>query len=245
MQLVLILTTVLASALSLQASANRPESPDVRILLTLLLGLAVIAAAAMITAGALRDRRNSDLARSQAAQRYRRARWWHLGLYVTYILATYGVLHYPSIVKSYPAGQQLPLADDLLCLLPLILPLLASWAVFSRLSNPDPQGGWLTGHPILSDRARDVVLQARHYLLLPLCPVLVLIAVQDILRLYFPTTTSRTEGALLLCCLVTLGILLPGWLRWVWPTRSLPAGSRPPAGRVRHGSRRVVASPTF
>ncbi len=224
MQLVLILTTVLASVLSLQASTVQPDSPGVRLLLTFLLGLAVIATAGMITARAAYDRRDSKRPGSQALRRYVRGRKWHLALYVISILTIYGVLQYPSIVKSHPAGQRIVLADDLLCLLPLILPLLGSWAVFSRLATPGQHGGRITRRSLFSARARDVVLQARHYLLLPLCPILTLIAVQDTLRLQFPTATSRAEGTLLLGCLVALGLFLPGWLRWIWPTRSLPTG---------------------
>ena len=222
MQLALILTIVLACALSLQAPPQLPDAWAIRLGLTALLGIGVIGLAAAIARCATRrgvagTATGIDLS---AAQQYRAGRRFHLGVQMAYVVVVYTLLDYASIVRSQTVLGRLILIDDLVILAPLILPLIGSWAMFA---GAEPQ---INQMPVRwLGRARYAALQARHYLLLPLTPILVLLAARDVLQLAYPAHRERIEAPLLCLCLVGISLGLPWLLRLIWPTQRLAVGA--------------------
>ena len=136
MQLLFILITVLACALWLQAPAEVSGPVGIRLLLTGLGGVAVVGLAAVVTRRAQRLRAVDAEETNGAARCFTRGRWLQLSVHGMYIGLAYLVLDYASIVKSCDRLTRLVLADDLVALLPLILPLLGSWAVFAEFQRP-------------------------------------------------------------------------------------------------------------
>ncbi len=225
MQLALILTIVLACVLSLQAPAEVPGRVGHPAVADGHLGIRRgdsgghrHAPGRCVTLSTAEIKADGG----RAAHWYRSGRWLHLSVHVTYVVAAYAVLDYASIVKSQAYLGRLLLIDDLITLAPVILPLLLSWAVFAGIERPGMHR--LPWRSRLQIRVRFTVLQVRHYLLLPLTPILVLFAAHDVLQLVHPANVERVEAPALCACLLGTSLGLPWLLRLIWPTRPLAVG---------------------
>jgi Zn-dependent protease with chaperone function len=109
-------------------------------------------------------------------------------------------------------------------LTPLLLPLAVSWPLFC-----DIECAWFAAGVDAtragSRRRQYTVLRARHYLGLILVPVLALVAVDDGVKLIWPTLQGSAYSWLPLCIpLVLLLVLFPQVLRFVWGARPLADG---------------------
>ena len=132
------------------------------------------------------------------------------------------------------------------------MPLVLSWAAFyevDREARSGPFGDAAPGTVPLGPRSdvapggaaaaalsrgAYVTVHVRHYLGLLLVPVLLLLAVQDAMRLWLP---GFREGAAVAVCggtVLLLVIFFPVLLRYVWQTRPLPQG------RLRHRLQRAA-----
>jgi STE24 endopeptidase len=109
----------------------------------------------------------------------------------------------------------------LLLLTPVVLPLVLSWAAFhdvERLVRTDED-------PPARSRWEFVCLHVRHHLILPLAPVLALVATQDVVQLLHPALlVGRISWIVHVLPLTLVAVLLPVLLRIVWPTQRLPDG---------------------
>jgi STE24 endopeptidase len=119
------------------------------------------------------------------------------------------------------------LVDDLLILLPVLLPIMLSWAAFYEVDRAVRAGVEPAGTPPeeSSGRLRYVGLHLRHYLGILLLPVFALLAAQDAAELMAPGILATSYGPAVY--LVPIGLLfvgLPLLLRSVWRTRPLAAG---------------------
>ncbi len=218
MQLVLILTIVVATTLSLQASSDAGGTlSGWRLFATLAGGVGVVVGAWVLQRW---DRIRIGLGDGELPTSCRpRTHGLHLGIYVTYVVAAYTWLDYPGLIKSWTSGRHVVLVDELLQLAPAILPLFGSWMVLSEAAGQRPAERRC---PIRT-RAMDALSRARHDLLLPLAPILMLITVRDALHLILPDRADQLEGPLLLACLLGIAVFLPKLLRLIWPTNPLPA----------------------
>jgi STE24 endopeptidase len=119
------------------------------------------------------------------------------------------------------------LADELLILLPIVLPLVLSWSAFYEVDRAIQLAG---GRPVdtwrrQSSRRRYLWLHVRHYLGILLVPVLAMLAVQDGIALFAPELLeSGREAIVFLPALGLLFLLFPSLLRHVWQTLPLEPG---------------------
>ncbi|HYW79265.1 MAG TPA: M48 family metallopeptidase, partial [Thermoguttaceae bacterium] len=115
----------------------------------------------------------------------------------------------------------------LLILVPLLLPLVLSWAAFYEVDRAVQLAG---GQPVdawrrQTSRFQYLLLHVRHYLGILLVPVLGMLAVQDAITLFAPSLTKTGyEAAVFLPALGLLFLLFPSLLRHVWHTRPLEPG---------------------
>jgi len=132
------------------------------------------------------------------------------------------------------------LLDDILILAPILLPLVASWAAFWEVERAicSELSRQTETHPREFTRLGYVMLHARHHLGILLVPVLVLLALHDIVRILAPRwLESGNIGLFMGGLLVSLLVLFPVLLRYVWRTRPLPAG--PLRNRLEESARRM------
>ena len=131
------------------------------------------------------------------------------------------------------------LIDDLVLLVPAMLPLALSWAAFYGVEHA------LTAHAgakaDMRARARYVTVCARHYFGIVLIPVLTLRTAEDILSRFAPSWLEG-QGGWIPMGLIMLAVLLgfPVLVRRIWTTRSLVAG--PLRRRLDDASRRWVVA---
>ena len=219
MQLVLILTIVVATILSLQASPDAGgTSSGWRLLATLVGGVGVVVGAWVLQRW---DRVWLGLedGESPTSRRPQTTHGLHLGMYVTYVLATYTWLDYPGLIKSWTSGRHVVLVDELFQLAPAILPLFGSWMVFSDAAGLRPAQRQC---PIRT-RARDALSRGAARFIVAACPHP---DADHRPRHPSPGPAGRAdqlEGPLLLACLVGIAVFLPRLLRLIWPTNPLPA----------------------
>jgi len=167
----------------------------------------------------------------------RRSAWWlrrfatfqklHIAVWLLAVgVVLYG-LDWPQLVRFNWNLDGTFLADELLILTPVIVPLIASWAVFYDVDRvlqlavaqavPSPESH--------VSRASYLGLHVRQYLGLLLIPVLAMFAIQDTVHLAMPQLLESPHAWLLFLPALPLVFLgLPLMLRCVWTTTPLTAG---------------------
>jgi STE24 endopeptidase len=238
------LTLALAVLAALVIAEDCPREPVTgawcRLLLALagmlLLGLFALVSSRSVARGIRRDFDR----RGQWLRRFRRLRQIHCLLW---LLVAGGILYglrWGQLVRFNWRLDHLFLADRLLILLPVVLPLVLSWAAFYEVDRALRlvlvEGR--AGDAQFAGRGRYVLMQARHFLAVLLLPLLVVLAVQDAAERLFPGVLQGTAGlAIYALPLVLLMTLFPLILRYVWQTRPLaPAALR---DRLETAARRV------
>lgn len=154
----------------------------------------------------------------------RRLRQVHGAAIVGGTLAASALARWPQVVRCNWHADDYPLADDALLLLPIVASLLASWwwqfeaeRALIVVASADPQrNGPTRRHEYLAARARE-------QLLLPVLPVVLLVAVQDAWQWCWPER-AQSGGANLISLVALVGIaaLFPWLLRQAWRARPLP-----------------------
>ena len=118
------------------------------------------------------------------------------------------------------------LLDDVLLFVPVIVPLVLSWAAFyevERILHLAATEGDDTSRPAVT-RGQYVGLHVRHYLGLLLVPVFSVLAVQDLVKYAAPWLPGESEAGLLLLPIVGLLVFFPVVLRHLWRTEPLADG---------------------
>ena len=224
MQLILVLAVLAV----LVISENSPPQPVAGATGRLAIAAAAMLAVplfAVVSSGLISWRVRNDFGGERLLAHYHRMKRVHLILWLAAAAGVAYGLDWAQLVRYNWHMEHVFLADELLIMLPVLLPLLLSWTAFY-----DADRAILTRHvaanaPPPITRARYVAVHARHYLGIVLVPLLVILAVQDGVKLLAP---QLLEGEYALAVFVpALAILLaafPLLLRFVWQTRPLPAG---------------------
>ncbi len=162
---------------------------------------------------------------------------WLVGAAVVLI-----VCRWPQLVRFEWHLEGWILLDDLLLLAPVVVPLLWVWAWqtdvelalhAAEVNDSETEQTPAFGEPGGSiRRARErrprwsrMWLYARHYLLLPLVPVLCLVLVHDLADWLMPNwQTANWAWAVYVLPLMLLALALPWLLRWFFLATPLPPG---------------------
>jgi STE24 endopeptidase len=148
-------------------------------------------------------------------------------------IATVGVISlgigWPQMVRFSWGFDGAFLIDELLILLPVLLPLALSWIAFYGIERATYSvrlaAGRVGSKPAPSLR-HTLSLHARHYFGVMLLPILILIAAQDALALWLPNVLrSGWSVAVYAAPIVLLIAFFPILLRRLWKTRPLGAGT--------------------
>jgi len=150
----------------------------------------------------------------------------HAGLW---LIVTGAILYSFGWVQLVRCNWQLDayfLADDLLILLPAILPLILSWAAFYEVDKALQSAEAAADARWRMSRKGYLGFQVRFHLALLLLPVLLLLAINDALELSAPSWLESEHSWLIFTpVLLALAVFLPVLLRYVWDTEPLEAGS--------------------
>lgn len=227
MQLAILIAVILALAQSDLSAAEPVGGALWRTALTLAGALLAPLAAAL---GAIRILR--ELARDERANPARCERIWSriqstaLVLWLATVAATMYLLKWPQVVRTDWALAAWPLANELLILAPVLLPLVLFWCVMYRLHTAAERSFGRGAGPRSPQSGLAAYLwqNARHHLALVVLPALAVIGWQESLALVWPRVGS---GGWWLYVPVLAGmlVLLPVALRRVWRTSPLPAGA--------------------
>jgi Zn-dependent protease with chaperone function len=133
-----------------------------------------------------------------------------------------GPLGWPQLVRNEWGCGRWILLDELLLLVPVVVPLVASWAAWFDL---DAAGETTKVAPRRSPgRGEYLALHARHYLGVLLVPLLLVLGVADAVSWLWPQGSPAVGSWA--CCAALVGILLgfPWLLRLMWRTEPLAPG---------------------
>jgi len=227
MQFVLVLAVLAALVIAENTPAQPVSGVGPRLLLAAL-GMTGVALFAAVSSGLIANRLKRDFQhRSLLLRRFRNLRRLHVVLWLGVAGGILYGLGWAQLVRFNWHLDHAFLVDDVLILLPVVLPLVLSWAAFYEVDHAVRVG--LAGHNslevLLSTRRQYLMLHLRHYLGILLLPVLGLLAVQDAAELLVPGSLHGPYApAIYLPPIVLLFLLLPVLLRRVWETWPLEAG---------------------
>ncbi|MHB8902824.1 MAG: M48 family metalloprotease, partial [Thermoguttaceae bacterium] len=220
---------LLAILAALVLAENCPPEPADAVLLRAgltLVAVAVVVAVAFLIAAvtALRMRRRPGEADRMLviSNRWRHLHTW---LWIVAVVTISLGLGWPRIVRFNWGFDGAFLADELLILLPVLLPLVLSWAAFYGIERASYQtraaAGLVTIRPAPS-LGHTMSLHARHYLGVMLLPILFLTAVQDAVALWLPAALAGAWSvAIYAAPILLLVAFFPVFLRRLWKTRPL------------------------
>lgn len=223
MQLLILLAVLLCVMLGEVAPGESADHPLRGALLVALSVAVTILAARQIahrTIVSLQARSPADHdARRRILARFDRAQFVHA---IAWVVLSTAALHFgqwPRIVRYNLPLSSAILIDDLLILAPLIGSLLAAWAIFHTVDQH------LTSTATYGTTTLQAVsLRVRHFLALPLLPLLLLLGAEDLCRLIAPAESEVLLAALMIPLLVLSVAFFPLLLRVVWPTQPLARG---------------------
>ena len=227
MQLLFVIV-LLAAVLSADLVSGEPVADGgLRVLLTAGT-VALVMLFAQVAAGVTSRRLQRDFTQRAAwMQRFALWKTLHLILWATASVAILFGLEWTRLVRVNWQLAGTFMLDEVLILLPVVCPLLFSWAAFygvDRTLNRHVANGcgatsWLSGC------SRYVLTHVRHHLGLLLLPLLLVVAYQDAALWLWPDAPGGELPLFVyLPLLAGMVVLLPFLLRCVWPTEPLAAG---------------------
>jgi len=158
---------------------------------------------------------------------FRRVRQIHLAIYLASVGFALGLFGWAQLVRVEWQLDRMLLIDELLLLVPVVVPVVISWALFWRVESVAATYREQAGLDSVAVPPRHVYvfLQARHYLGLLLVPVLIIVAAEDTVQIVAPNALEGPHAWLV--HMVPLGILLtlfPAIIRLIWRTERLADG---------------------
>lgn len=227
MQFVLILVVVAALVISESSPTEPVSNAGVRALMAML-SVAVVAGFAAVSSGVIAWRVQRDFGQRRTALRtFRTVRHLHALLWLAGAAGTAVWLEWARLVRFNWGLDGTFLLDDLLILLPIILPLVLSWAAFYEVERAVRRGLERSGRvsaPHIG-RLEYLTVHLRHYLGLLLAPLLILFVVQDTAELIRPGIfETRYAAVVYVPPTLLLFLFFPLMLRYVWRTRPLEKG---------------------
>lgn len=208
---------VITSLLALDVVGAEEVASSAPKLCAIVLSQALIVAVAWaITCQARVDAGRWTLRRQEAAARLERRCQLHLALWFGMSVCTLTCFGWARMVAHAGVTGALPFSE-LILLMPIISPLILSWAVFHDAEcalNPAAES---------HSRWRFVVHQMRSFLLLPLVPIISVLVWGNLLESCFPGIAESPWAAPLLAVpMIVLLVLSPILFCLLWPTERLP-----------------------
>jgi STE24 endopeptidase len=206
----------------------------------MLLPVLFAAVSAAVTAGGLRRR---PWSRGLLLRRFGQMRTVHSIVWLTCAAVVLYALDWTRLVRFNCGFDRWPLVDDLLIMLPVLGPLVLSWAAFYEVDRAARASAvrWSADvgeNEAIWTRWQYVGYQLRTCAGIVLAPLAVLIVVQDLIRLIAPTFMEGEHAwAAYVPPFVLVVVLFPVVLRHVWRCEPLPAG--PLRSRLEAASRRT------
>ena len=223
---------LLAILAALVIAENCPPMPADGVLwrselMILAVAVVVIAAQAISSVTAVRIRQrpeNSDQILSVSG-RWRRM---HTVLWIGMVTVVSLGIGWPQIVRFNWGFNGTFLLDELLILLPVLIPLFLSWIAFYQIERAAYGARVVTGIPAARPAPslrHFLALHVRHYLGVMLLPIILLIAAQDAVVLWMPGVVRSGWSAVVYALPIGLLVLFfPTLLRRLWKTRPLADG---------------------
>ena len=223
---------LLAVLAALVIAENCPSMPAEGVvwrseLMILAIAVVVIAAQAISSVTAVRIRQRPEdsdhiLLISGRWRRLHTALW--IGMVTVVSLGT----GWPQIVRFNWGLNDTFLLDELLILLPVLIPLILSWIAFYQIERAAYGARVATGIPAARPAPslkHFLALHMRHYLGVMLLPIVLLIAVQDAVALWMPDALrSNWSAVVYVLPIAALVLFFPTLLRRLWKTRPLADG---------------------
>lgn len=222
------LLAVLAALIIAENCPHQPvEGIAWRLGLTVLEMAVVVAAAAFISlVTSVRLRRQPQEAERHltTSGRWRRRHTW---LWIAGVGVVSAAVGWPQIVRFNWGFDGSFLLDELLILVPVLVPLVLSWVAFywiERATWSARLAVGITGPRPAPSLRHTLSLHARHYFGVMLLPILVLIAAQDAVVLWLPRALHVWSVAIYAAPIALLVAFFPVLLRRLWKTRPLEMG---------------------
>jgi STE24 endopeptidase len=227
MQFVLILA-VLAALASAEWAPAQPVTHAAGRLLIAGGGVTLVVLIALVGSVVTAHRLRANFAGVRLLlERFQRLRRFHTGLWLGTVGGILYWLDWAQLVRFNWHLKGTFLADKLLILAPVFLPLVLSWAAFYEVDRAVRVGlaGLGASDDAYCTRRQYVGTHVRHYLGILLVPLLAILAVRDAADLLAPQWLADGHEPLVL--MPALGLLLlgfPALLRYMWLTRPLEPG---------------------
>lgn len=226
MQLAILLAVVCALAHG-EAAVEPVGGVPWRTALVLMGTIVAPLAAAIGSRRLVRDLADDGLSAADCERIWTRVESVTLALWLAVVAATMYLLAWPRVVRSDFRLGGWPLVDELVILLPVVLPLLLLWMVMARLQWTFQASRALANgdEPPRFRPWRFVSQCARQHLGLILLPALAVIGAHELVVKLWPAASDSRHalwlfGPLLLAMLVGLPLLL----KKIWRTSPLPPG---------------------
>lgn len=223
---------LLAVLAALVIAENCPTMPAEGVLwrseLTVLaIALVVVAAQAISSVTAVRIRQRPEESEKilSISGRWRRM---HTVLWIGMVTVVSVGIGWPQIVRFNWGLDRTFLLDELLILLPVLIPLVLSWVAFYQIERAAYAARIVSGIPAARPAPtlrHFLSLHVRHYLGVMLLPILLLIAAQDAVVLWMPDALRSGWSTVVYAVpVVVLVLFFPSLLQRLWKTRPLAAG---------------------
>lgn len=227
MQVILLLAVLAALTISDLRPSEPATSSVVSVGLTVMALLLQVGFAAGISWVVCRRLQRDDVPRGPLLKWFGRLRLMHLLLWLGFSAAVYVLFDWGRVVRYNWGLRQVPVLEDLLLFLPLLLPWLGSVLLFYEVECAVRcQVAARTGTKAQLWTQREFLsFQLRHNLGIVLIPLLLLLAVEDSLNWLAPQF-MQSDWSWVVFVLPLAGVFLtfPLLLKHLWETHSLPEG---------------------
>ena len=172
--------------------------------------------------------RNTELKLDQRDSMLRRLSACHSAVWLIASLAIIWAVRWQDVVRGNWNLDQWPVLDEAIILAPIILSLVASWAIFYQLqySIAGADSGQAKRRPpkIRQSRSAFVSIRFRVYFLMVLVPVALAVLAKDV-GPWVCTLPNFVQGGLYTAVLLAMAAGFPFLLTWMWKTKKIQDAS--------------------